>query len=156
MRGCRRESEGITQSLLCGGVVQLVRTPACHAGGRGFESHRFRQIFQRMVQYSSLEQSRAVSYKDRPPRDGLSRMERFATFITLPFSVEPRSRLFGSHPARIQAGTTSVRGCYRSRRLLLPYASRRNAPTRAGSYGPSWLRCTNSASISTQCLPPFV
>src|SRR5215467_1319572 len=79
---------------------------------------------------------------------------RFST--TLPCSFEPRSRLFGSHPTRRQAGTTSVRGCYRSRRLLLPYASRRNAPTRAGLYGPSWLRCTNWASISTQYLPPFV
>ena len=27
-----------TISLLCGPVVQLVRTPACHAGGRRFES----------------------------------------------------------------------------------------------------------------------
>ena len=27
----------------CGPVVQLVRTPACHAGGRGFEPHPGRQ-----------------------------------------------------------------------------------------------------------------
>src|SRR5205809_632290 len=30
-----------------GAVVQLVRIPACHAGGRGFESRPLRQIFQR-------------------------------------------------------------------------------------------------------------
>ena len=70
--------------------------------------------------------------KDRPPRGGLSRIKGFVNFTTLPFSVELRYQLFGSHLTRSRAGTTLVRGCYRSRRLLLPYASRRNVPTRAG------------------------
>src|SRR5437667_3632015 len=37
--GKRRERKGTVRhkrSNICGGVVQLVRTPACHAGGRGF------------------------------------------------------------------------------------------------------------------------
>lgn len=36
----------VTVSRLCRGVVQLVRTPACHAGGRLFESRRSRQFFE--------------------------------------------------------------------------------------------------------------
>ncbi len=40
----------INRERIRGAVVQLVRIPACHAGGRGFESRPFRQLFRGVVQ----------------------------------------------------------------------------------------------------------
>ena len=50
----------VTDDLLCGLVVQLVRMPACHAGGRRFEPVPGRQLFNKKCVQSAI--SKIISH----------------------------------------------------------------------------------------------
>src|SRR5262249_6793938 len=67
-------------------------------------------------------------------------------------SPSPLLRPLGSRRAQSRAGTASERGCCRSQRSSLPYALRRNAPRRVGSYG-SLLATMYQLGFDLQAVP---
>jgi hypothetical protein len=74
------------------GVVQLVRTPACHAGGRGFESRRSRQHFKPKDEKSSCL-SKRCSQAARRKSEGSPGAD--------PFSVTPSSMYLRPFRSRV-------------------------------------------------------
>ena len=106
-----------------GGVVQLVRTPACHAGGRGFESRRSRSISSRSWRVVRPQLCRRpFGVQDQP--HGSTARQRAAPGRRLRV---PPTRLRSSSPGAVACGVpaaSSPRSTASSRRRSITAASR--------------------------------
>ena len=93
----------------CGPVVQLVRMPACHAGGRGFEPHPDRQfIFYFMVRLKFASVAQSVEQRTENPRVGGSIPPGGTIFICGSGSVVER------HLAKVNVASSNL--VFRSKR----------------------------------------
>src|ERR1700756_5717010 len=77
-RRCRSEPKSSRRSQIVGVVVQLIKTPACHAGGRGFDSRRPRHSTRKAVLGATTPGSFGLSDYVRFA-DRQARMRRVAT-----------------------------------------------------------------------------
>ncbi len=78
----------IIAAILSGAVVQLVRIPACHAGGRGFESRPLRQMHKPVyIQAFFIFKYPLISRRNVDPNAGSSR-------YFFKFTFQPQVNLF--------------------------------------------------------------
>ncbi len=81
-----------------GAVVQLVRIPACHAGGRGFESRPLRQLFKKGCSSSILFVSLSSCFEQH--RGAVVQLVRIPACHAggRGFESRPLRQLFRFHP----------------------------------------------------------